>query len=127
VWLANLESGEGVSSKLVHWTSLSKEKKIVGLQLFHPHFQTLYLSLKYMDFFYYTKEAIASIQDLANPTVIAEIIGGHDLTLNAGVEIRLDFKGTVKVYIYPLSKFKYDPSILIPGFKPSNANSVVEA
>lgn len=126
MWLANLDNGESISSKSFHWLALRQKamegnKKVSAVQLFHPHIAKLDLTLKHMDFFYFTKEAICSPQseDPSTPVVIAEIIGAHDLLLNSGVEIRLDYKGSVRVTVYALPKFKYDASILIPGFRPS--------
>lgn len=121
MWLANFEDGTAITSKTTFWTQLNKEKKLTGLQLKHPMVPNLFLNLKALDAYYFAQEAMASPQfeDPSKPVVLAEIIGGHDLLLKVGIEIRLDMRGSVKVTPYALESFRYSPQILVPGFRPT--------
>jgi hypothetical protein len=121
MWLANFEDGSSVTSKSCFWTQLrEKGKKLTGIQLSHPHFQNLYLNLSDLDRYYFVTEAIAFLQAEGNQSssqVVAEIIGGHNMILGVGIEIRLDYKGSVKSRIYKLDKYRYAADILVDGVR----------
>lgn len=118
MWLANFVDGSSVSSKSTFWTQLPKEKKISGLQLSHPHFAKLFLNLAGMDKYYFLAEAIALIPQNgagSTPSVVAEVIGGHDIELGVGIEIRLDYTGNVRVRHYAIPLYRYSQEILFDG------------
>ena len=119
MWLANFEDGKTISSKHTFWTQL-KEKAdgamMTGLQLTSAASPNLDLCLSGLDRYYFVTEAITMLTD-AQSHVVAEIIGGHNLELGVGVEIRLEYTGSVKTRIYPVEKFKYAKEILVDGSK----------
>jgi len=114
MWLANFLDGSSVSSKSTNWTELPKDKKLTGVQLSHPLFPKLYLCLGDLDKYYFAKESLAFFGS-EQGTVVAEIAGGHDLRLGIGIEMRLEYTGSVVTKVYPLSEFKYSPDILHEG------------
>ena len=112
MWTVNFEDGSSLTSKNVPWTELSG-KRITGLQLHHPHIQKLYLSISDYDLYYYVVEAIAGLGQ--DGRIVAMMIGGHDLDLGVGAEIRMEENGSVKFRTYPISKFRYSKDILKGG------------
>lgn len=117
MWLANFEDGSSVTSKQTFWTQLPKDKKLSGVQLSHPHLPKLFISLSGMDLYYFATEAICPLTDNGAATVVAEVIGGHDLEHGVATEIRLNYNGAVRVKTYPIESYKYSKDILIPGVK----------
>lgn len=122
MWLANFEDGSAVHSKQTFWTKLSKDyenKKLTAVQLSHPHFPKLFISLTNLDKYYFVTEAISFIQGGENstPSIVAEVIGGFDTDLGVVTEIRLDYRGSVKSRLYPIGDFKYSQDILVDGVK----------
>lgn len=120
MWTANFEDGTAISSKQTFWTKLPEEKKkLTAVQLSHPHFPKLYISLANLDRYYFVTEAISFIQggEGSSSTIVAELIGGFDEQLGVVTEIRLDYRGTVKSRLYPISDFKYSKDILVNGVK----------
>jgi len=122
MWLANFEDGSSINSKSCFWTQLkdqSNGKKLTGVQLSHPLFPNLHLALTDLDRYYFVTEAIQFFPGSGPtaPTVVAEMIGGHNLELGVGVEMRLDYKGSVKSKIYKLEKFKHTQDILVEGIR----------
>lgn len=123
MWLANFEDGSSVTSKSCFWTQLRehhKGSKIAGVQLSHPHFQNLYLNLTDLDKYYFVTEAITFLNSETKQSgsqVVAEIIGGHNVELGVGIEVRLDYKGSVKSRVYKLENYKYSPEILVEGVR----------
>lgn len=115
MWLANFEDGSAISSKKMFWDRIPAGKRMTGLQLSHPHLPKLFVCLSDLDRYYFTQEAVAFLQGSQTPTVVAEIIGGHDLRLGVGVEVRLAYTGNVSTRMYPLERFKYSPKILYEG------------
>lgn len=115
MWTANFEDGSTISSKKKFWDQMSRDKRLTGIQLSHPHLPKLYICLADLDRYYFTQEAVAALQGSQTATVVAEIIGGHDLKLGVGIEVRLAYTGNVSSRIYPVSVFKYSPNILYEG------------
>jgi hypothetical protein len=115
MWMANFEDGSSESSKKAFWTQLPRGKRMSGLQLSHPYLPKLWLCLNGYDKYYFTQEAIASPSGTQTISIIAEVIGAHDVKLGIGVEIRLARTGNVNVRTYPMSIFKYSPEILYDG------------
>jgi len=129
MWLVNFEDGTSVSSKQIFWDKLPKEKRITGVQLSHPHLPKLYICLTDYDRYYFTQEAVA-FYGASNGTVVAEVIGGHDLKLGVGIEVRLEYTGNITIKTYPVSRFKYSQSILYEGKgtrKPPKSEVVTDA
>lgn len=117
MWLVNFEDGSSISSKRTFWDKMDKGKRISGLQLSHPHLPKLYICLTDQDKYYFAQEGLAFFQGPRTPTVVAEIIGGHDLQLGIGVEVRLSYTGNVGVKTYALSQYKLSPDILYDGLR----------
>lgn len=115
-WLANFEDGQSIGGSKCLWTDLPKNKRITGVQITHPDVPSLFVCLRNFDKFYFAYEAIANPGD-RNGRVVAEILGGHDLALGIGTEIRMEMSGSVKVRTYPLSKFRFGPGSLHEGKK----------
>ena len=116
MWTANIENGDSVNSKMSYWTDLKKSRRITAVQLTHPFFPRLYICLKNYDAYYYVKEAMA-YPGQSTPNVLAEIIGAHDQENNIGIELKLTYEGNVQGRTYPLERFSYATSILMPGKK----------
>lgn len=114
MFTVNFEDGRTISSKKQYWTDLPKDSLISAVQLTHPHIPKLYICLADLDRYYYSQEAVAFMQS-KTPSVVAEIIGGHDLNLGVGIEVRLSYTGNVVVRAYPLDKFKFSHEILRVG------------
>ena len=113
MWLANYEDGTSTNGVKQHWTDLQKEKRITGLQLIHPRIAGLNIAIRGLDSYYFYNEAVAAI--LQQGVVVAEVIGGHDIAHNSGVEIRMSAEGAVQVKMYDLKMFKHSKEILLPG------------
>jgi hypothetical protein len=118
MWHANLADGKSISSKNMYWTDIKPEMVVKSVQLSHPRIPNLNLCLSGYDRYYFSKEAV-QLLEVGKTNVVAEVIGAHDLKLGIGVEIRLDYTGTVKVRSYPVSDFKWAPDILREGKAPS--------
>lgn len=115
MWLANFDDGTSIHSKRTFWDKVPPGKRMTGIQLSHPHLPKLYICLADLDKYYFTQEAIAFAQG-NTPTVVAEIIGGHDLRLGVGLEVRLSYTGNVKITHYSLAGgYKFSPNILYDG------------
>jgi hypothetical protein len=130
MWLANFEGGLAISSKRSFWDRLPREKRMTGVQLSHPYLPKLFVCLSDLDRYYYTQEAVAFLQGGQSATVVAEIIGGHDLKLGVGVEVRLSYTGSVSIRTYPLERYKYSPKILYDGLgngRPPKVEVVADA
>jgi|SRR5713101_1022112 len=123
MWKANFEDGSTISEKTLLWDQLTRDKKMSALSLSHPYLPHLNVALVDYDRYYFTREAIASYGSQQG-TIVAEIIGGHDLKLGVAVEVRLEYTGTVKVKSYPVSRFKYSPQILYEGKNNGRAPAV---
>jgi hypothetical protein len=115
MWLANFSDGSTKSSKQTFWNQLPKDSKMTGLQLSHPYLPKLWICLNGYDRYYFTQEAIATMNGTQSVSVVAEIVGAHDLKLGVAVEVRLARTGNVNVRTYPISAFKYSPEILHDG------------
>lgn len=120
MWLSNYEDGTSIGEapgKIppVFWTDLPKDKKIIAIQMSHPELPMLYICLKNYDRYYFAREAVA--QHLKQGKVTAYILGAHDLTLGVGTEVRVETNGNVRVFTYPIGKFKYSPDILRDGHR----------
>lgn len=119
MWLANFENGIAISSKHTFWTQLKDKangSKMTALQLTSPHYPDLSFCLSGLDRYYFVTEAVTMLTD-GSSSVVAEIIGGHNEDLGFGVEIRLEYTGTVKFKSYAIDKFKYSKEILVDGSK----------
>ena len=122
MWLANFEDGNAVSSKNTYWTQLkerSNGKLMTALQLSCPIFPELSLCLSDLDHYYFVVEAVSFIggSKSGKEEVVAEIIGGHNNELGIGVELRLEYSGSVKPRVYNVSHYKYSQEILVPGIR----------
>jgi len=119
MWLSNFENGTSISSKNVFWTQLKERSngaKMTGLQLTSSLFPNLFLELSDLDRYYFVTEASAFIAEgVFRNEVLAEIIGGHNLELGIGIEIRLEYTGSAKSRIYKLERYKYSKDILVEG------------
>lgn len=114
-WLANFEDGRSIGAAKCHWIDLPKDKKITGVQLVNPNSPKTFVCLRNYDRYYFAIEAVAAPGTQGQP--VAEILGGHNLDLGVGTEIRMEFSGSVKVRTYPLSIFKFTDEILRDGLK----------
>ena len=134
MWLANFENGNTVSSKNTFWTQLKERAngvRMTGLQLSSPLYPELSLCLSGLDRYYFCNEAVSIFGGPVSPegvvwdksknaissSVVAEIIGGHNLDLGIGVEIRLEYTGSVRTRVYAVEKYKYSKDILVDGSK----------
>jgi hypothetical protein len=116
VWFANLENGTSTSEEKGYWTDLSREVRLTGLQLAHPKSPRFLVSLSNYDKYYFAREAVSVIGGGPSESMVqAEIIGGHDIALNVGIEVRMELTGAVRVKTYPLARYKYSPTILFEG------------
>ena len=114
MWLVNFEDGASFTAKTCLWTELPKGKKISAIQLLHSKLPNLWLCLRGLDRYYFTQEAMA-FSGQPRGQVVAEIIGGHDLRMGVGVEIRLEYTGKVNFKHYRVSNFRYSKDILYNG------------
>jgi hypothetical protein len=117
MFVANFEDGSSVSSKQMYWDDIPKGKRISGLQIVHPHLPKLYITLNKLHTYFYMQEAIQTFQGSGFPSIVAEVIGGHDLKLGIVQEVRLSYMGNVTFKTYPLERFKYSPQILRDGME----------
>lgn len=115
MWFANLENGTCASEEKCFWTDLNKEIRLTGLQLAHPKAPKFLISLSNYDKYYFSREAVSVLGSSDAPEIQAETIGGHDLALGVGIEVRMEMTGHVRVKSYPLAKFKFSTSILFEG------------
>lgn len=115
MWQASFEDGTSLHSKRTFWDQIPRGKRMSGVQLSHPHLPKLFVCLADLDHYYFTQEAVAFLQGSQNPTVVAEIIGGHDLKLGVGIEVRLSYTGSISIRTYPVKSYKYSPAILYEG------------
>jgi len=114
LWTANMEDGNAAGSASRNWTDLPKDKKLTGVQLVIPSMPKIYVCLKNYQKYYFVTEAMANPGDRKGK-ITAEIIGGHDISLGVGTEIRVEVTGAVRVSTYPLDKFKFSQDILRDG------------
>jgi len=121
MWLANFENGNTVSSKNTFWTQLKERAngvRMTGLQLSSPLYPELSLCLSGLDRYYFCNEGVSIFGgETVQSNIVAEIIGGHNLDLKIGVEIRLEYTGSVRTRVYAVEKYKYSKDILVDGSK----------
>lgn len=116
MWLANFEDGKSIGGTKCYWTDLPKDKKITGVQMINPNAPNMFVSLKNYDFYYFVNEAVG-MYGQEKGSVVAEILGGHDLALGVGTEVRMEVSGSVKVRTYPIEKFRFTKDSLREGKK----------
>lgn len=124
MWLVNLENGKGVCENDMYWTDLDKITKLTGVTLVNSNMPRLSIGLSNYDKYYFAREA-SSIIGSGEAKILAEIIGGLDESLRIGIEVRMDPSGPVNIRTYPITKFKYSPSILLDGKRSGRPGYVV--